>query len=134
MLGKYTDEQSMGGEREHETASDDELVAQLYSELRRLAQARMAREKPGQTLQATALVHEAWIRLLGPDGNEGAWGSRAHFFAAAAEAMKRILIERARRKSRVKHGGEWRRVDFDSLDIAETLPPDALLAVGASKS
>lgn len=120
----------MRHERKEETVSDDELVAQLYDELRRLAEARMAQEKPGQTLQATALVHEAWIRLLGPDGNQQAWQSRGHFFAAAAKAMKRILIERARKKGRVKHGGEWKRIDFESLDVAETLQPDALLVVG----
>ena len=90
-----------------------ELLPLLYEELRRLAACRLAEEKPGQTLQATALVHEAYVRLVGAAGNQH-WNSRGHFFAAAAEAMRRILIERARRKNRVRHGGELRRVDFDS--------------------
>ena len=83
-----------------------ELLPLVYKELRCLAEARMRNEAPGQTLQATALVHEAWIRLLGPDGNEQCWGNRAHFFAASAEAIRRILIDRARKKKREKHGGK----------------------------
>ncbi len=105
----------------------EELLPLVYEELRRLAQARMANEAPGQTLQATALVHEAWIRLLGPDGNEQSWGNRAHFFSASAEAMRRILIDRARKKKRIKHGGEWKRLNLDDLDVAETVHPDILL-------
>ena len=105
----------------------DELLPLVYQELRRLAAARMANEAPGQTLQATALVHEAWLRLLGPDGNEQSWGNRAHFFAAAAEAMRRILIDRARKKQRVKHGGELKRVNLQDIDVAETVEPDILL-------
>lgn len=107
----------------------EELLPLVYQELRRLAAARMANEAPGQTLQATALVHEAWIRLLGADGNEQSWGNRAHFFAAAAEAMRRILIDRARSKKRIKRGGEWKRVQMDDVDVAETVPPDVLLEI-----
>jgi RNA polymerase sigma factor (TIGR02999 family) len=91
----------------------EQLLPLLYEELRRLAACRLADEKPGQTLQATALVHEAYLRLIGgPNGQS--WNSRGHFFAAAAEAMRRILVEQARRKNRVRHGGALRRVDFDS--------------------
>ncbi len=89
-----------------------ELVPIVYEELRRLAEARLAREPTGQTLQATALVHEAYLRLVG-DGDGPAWENRGHFFAAAAEAMRRILVEKARRKRRTRHGGGLRRVDLD---------------------
>ena len=106
-----------------------ELLPLVYKELRSLAEARMRNEAPGQTLQATALVHEVWIRLLGPDGNAQSWGNRAHFFAASAEAMRRILIDRARKKKREKHGGKLKRVDIEDLDVAETTPSDVLLAV-----
>src|SRR5262249_15867815 len=85
----------------------------LYDELRRLAAHRLAEEKPGQTLQATALVHEAYVRLVG-GANHQHWNGRGHFFAAAAEAMRRILVEQTGRKHRVRHGGELRRVDSDS--------------------
>ena len=105
----------------------DELLPLVYQELRRLAAARMANETPGQTLQATSLVHEAWIRLLGPDGKEQSWDNRAHFFAAAAEAMRRILIDRARKKKRAKHGGELKRINLNDIDIAETVDADVLL-------
>lgn len=91
----------------------EELLPLLYEELRRLAASRLAEEKPGQTLQATALVHEAYVRLVGGPGDQH-WNSRGHFFAAAAEAMRRILVEQARRKNRVRHSGDLRRVDFDS--------------------
>jgi RNA polymerase sigma factor (TIGR02999 family) len=91
----------------------EQLLPLLYEELRRLAAHRLAEEKPGQTLQATALVHEAYVRLVGGPSNQH-WNSKGHFFAAAAEAMRRILVEQARRKNRVRHGGELRRVDFDS--------------------
>ncbi len=97
----------------------DELLPLVYSELRKLAKARMARERPGQTLQATALVHEAYLRLLGDDVS---WENRGHFFAAAAEAMRRILIEQARRKGRQRHGGGLRRSEFrdSAIEIAQT--------------
>jgi RNA polymerase sigma factor (TIGR02999 family) len=91
-----------------------ELVPIVYEELRRLAEARLAREPTGQTLQATALVHEAYLRLVG-DADGPAWANRGHFFAAAAEAMRRILVERARRKRRRRHGGGLRRVDLDRV-------------------
>jgi RNA polymerase sigma factor (TIGR02999 family) len=102
-------------------AGDPHATAQLlplvYDELRKLAAQKMAQEKPGQTLQATALVHEAYLRLVG-EGEEPHWDSRAHFFAAAAEAMRRILIERARHKLTLKRGGEGRRLDLDQLQPA----------------
>jgi RNA polymerase sigma factor (TIGR02999 family) len=103
-----------------------ELLPLVYEELRRLATARMANEAAGQTLQPTALVHEAWLRLV---GNGQQWDGRGHFFAAAAEAMRRILIDRARRKRRLKHGGEMRRVDFTTLDVASQTDDEQLLAV-----
>jgi len=94
-----------------------ELLPLVYGELRRLAAQKMAREQPGHTLQATALVHEAWLRL-----GDGVFANRAHFFAAASEAMRRILVERARRKHREKRGGGAEHVDVDELEIAA--PPD----------
>jgi RNA polymerase sigma factor (TIGR02999 family) len=94
------------------------LLPLVYEELRTLAAHRLAQEKPGQTLQATALVHEAYLRLVGDDGRPG-WNGRGHFFAAAAEAMRRILVESARRKGRVRHGGGRRQVTLDRLDLAE---------------
>jgi RNA polymerase sigma factor (TIGR02999 family) len=105
----------------------EELLPLVYDELRRLATARMARESPGQTLQATALVHEAWLRLIGP--NETLWNSRGHFFGAAAEAMRRILLERARKKGRVRHGGGLRRVDLDQVALATQDSDEVILAV-----
>ena len=106
----------------------EQLLPLVYDELRRLAAQKLAREKPGQTLQATALVHEAYLRLVGVD-KARQWNSRGHFFAAAAEAMRRILVERARRKKRGRHGGEWRRVDLDEADLVCLLPPDELLSL-----
>src|ERR1700757_4147869 len=105
----------------------EELLPLVYSELRKLAAHKMAQEQPEQTLQPTALVHEAWLRLVG-SGPEH-WSSRGHFFAAAAEAMRRILVENARRKQRIKHGGEMRRVDFTTLDVAINSQGEHLLAV-----
>ena len=103
----------------------DALMEVVYEELRRIARAKMQVEPPGQTLQATALVHEAWLRL-----GDGEFNNRAHFFAAAAEAMRRILVERARRKSRVKHGAGAEHCDFDGAEIAAPLANgDELLAV-----
>ena len=87
----------------------EHLLPLVYDELRKLAAVRLAQEKPGQTLQATALVHEAYLRLVGGENNQP-WDSRGHFFAAAAEAMRRILVEQARRKLAVRHGGEWNRI------------------------
>jgi RNA polymerase sigma factor (TIGR02999 family) len=93
----------------------DELLPLVYEELRRLAAQKMSQEPPGQTLQATALVHEAYVRLVGAENQN--WSSRGHFFAAAAESMRRILIENARRKQRLKHGGGQQRVDLDDADL-----------------
>jgi RNA polymerase sigma factor (sigma-70 family) len=130
-------------------AEAEKLLPLVYDELRKLAAARLAQEKPGQTLQATALVHEAYLRLVGnqepgTSGQEpaesilapgsrplapGTWNSRGHFFAAAAEAMRRILVENARRKARLQHGGEFARVDLKEADLVTSLPPDELLAL-----
>jgi len=111
------------GERE---ASSD-LLPIVYEELRNLAAARMAREAAGHTLQPTALVHEAWLRLVGE--GDRTWENRAHFFGAAAEAMRRILIENARRKSRLKRGGAQDRVDIDDLELADATPDDKVLLI-----
>ncbi|MGA2246275.1 MAG: sigma-70 family RNA polymerase sigma factor [Verrucomicrobiota bacterium] len=105
--------------------ASEELLPLVYNELRKLAAARMAQEAAGQTLQATALVHEAWIRVAGGGGHR--WENRGHFFAAAAEAMRRILIESARRKSRLKHGGGQIRVDLDGLQLAAASPDEQVL-------
>jgi RNA polymerase sigma factor (TIGR02999 family) len=106
----------------------EQLLPLVYDELRRLAAQKLANEKPGQTLQATALVHEAYVRLVDLDKSQH-WNSRGHFFAAVAEAMRRILVERARRKKRRRHGGEWQRVDLDEADAVCLLPPDELLSL-----
>jgi RNA polymerase sigma factor (TIGR02999 family) len=106
----------------------EKLLPLVYDELRRLAAAKMAREAPGQTLQPTALVHEAWVRIVGAQG-EIRFENRAHFFGAAAEAMRRILVDNARRKQRVKHGGLLQRVDWTNLDLAIAEDDDAVLAV-----
>jgi len=104
-----------------------ELLPLVYDELRKLAAAKMAHEAPGQTLQATALVHEAWLRLVG--GSEPHWNSRGHFFGAAAEAMRRILVERARKKARVRHGGGLEKVDWQHVTIATEDSDDTVLAI-----
>ena len=104
----------------------ERLLPLVYDELRKLAADRLAREKPGQTLQATALVHEAYLRLVDARG-AGAWNGRGHFFAAAAEAMRRILVEQARRKGRVKHGGALHRQEL--VDLPGPPPDDGLLAL-----
>jgi RNA polymerase sigma factor (TIGR02999 family) len=106
----------------------EQLLPLVYDELRRLAAQKMAQEDPGQTLQPTALVHEAYIRLVDVDKAQH-WRSRAHFFQAAAEAMRRILVETARRKTRKKHGGELQRVDFEGLGIPGKMPPEDVLAL-----
>jgi RNA polymerase sigma factor (TIGR02999 family) len=110
-----------------EGATGEELLPLVYQELRRLAAVRMAQEQAGQTLQATALVHEAWLRLI-REGDR-TWQNRGHFFAAASEAMRRILIENARRKSRFKHGGGQIRVDVQNIELAETTPDDKMLLI-----
>ncbi|WP_145278322.1 ECF-type sigma factor [Tautonia plasticadhaerens] len=104
------------------------LLPLVYDELRRLAARELGRELPGQTLEATALVHEAYLRLVGPSGG-GRWENRGHFFAAAAEAMRRILVEAARRKASLKRGGGLDRVDRDPADVAAPGRPEELLAV-----
>src|SRR5262245_55912203 len=101
----------------------EQLLPLVYDELRMLAAARLAQEKPGQTLQPTALVHEAYVRLVGTERDQH-WNSRGHFFAAAAEAMRRILINRARDKGRLKRGGGRRRIDLAELTDPVTAPPD----------
>ncbi len=105
----------------------EELLPLVYAELRRLAAARLARERPGQTLQATALVHEAWLRVA--DSPHQTWESKAHFFGAAAEAMRRILIENVRRKKALSHGGGLARTSLDTKGIAAPVPDEQLLAV-----
>jgi RNA polymerase sigma factor (TIGR02999 family) len=104
----------------------EHLLPLVYDELRKLAAQKMAQEKPGQTLQATALVHEAYIRLVDVDKAQH-WNSRGHFFAAAAEAMRRILIDRARDKKRLSRGGQRRKIDLDAIDVALNTPADDLL-------
>jgi RNA polymerase sigma factor (TIGR02999 family) len=111
----------------------EQLLPLVYEELRKLAAQKMAREAPGQTLQATALVHEAYLRLVGGD-QALRWDSRGHFFAAAAEAMRRILIERARAKGRQKRGGRLHRLDIDDVALATKVTPDQLLAVDEALS
>jgi RNA polymerase sigma factor (TIGR02999 family) len=105
----------------------DELLPLIYEELRRLARHKMAREAPGHTLQPTALVHEAWLRLVG-DGDPG-WQNRAHFFAAAAEAMRRILVDRARRKQALRHGGSQLRVEVDEPALEAPADDEKVLQV-----
>ncbi len=109
----------VGGQR----CRTEDLLPLLYSELRKLAASRLSGEEPGQTLQPTALVHEAYLSL----GAESSWNSRAHFFGSAAQAMRRILIDKARRKSRARHGGHLRRVEFEGLDVAWESDPEELL-------
>jgi RNA polymerase sigma factor (TIGR02999 family) len=108
------------------TAADD-LLPLVYEELRQLAARKMAAEAPGHTLQPTALVHEAWARLTGNQNQK--WDGRGHFFGAAAEAMRRILIDRARRKRAIRHGGGQQRVDIEDVDLASLTDDDQLVAV-----
>ena len=109
-------------------AAAEQLLPLVYEELRKLASQKIAQENPGQTLQATALVHEAYLRLVG-SGPERKWQGRRHFFAAAAEAMRRILIESARRKKGIKHGGQLQRQDLLESELTAVAPPDELLAL-----
>jgi RNA polymerase sigma factor (TIGR02999 family) len=114
----------------------EQLLPLVYDELRKLAAQKLAQEKPGQTLEATALVHEAYLRLVGKptEGESGAWEGRAHFFAAAAEAMRRILVDKARRKRRQKHGGGRPQVDIALADLASPVPDEDLLALDEALS
>ena len=105
-----------------------ELLPVVYNELRKMAAFKMANEAAGHTLQPTALVHEAWLRLIGPE-QRAEFQNRAHFFGAAAEAMRRILVESARRKRRVKHGGEFERVELDAVELPLPMADDQLLAL-----
>jgi RNA polymerase sigma factor (TIGR02999 family) len=105
----------------------EELLPLVYDELRKLATVRMANELPGQTLQATALVHEAWLRLTSPANVQ--WNGRGHFFAAATESMRRILVDRARKKARQRHGGQLERVDLEHVTLATEDTDDTVLAI-----
>jgi RNA polymerase sigma factor (TIGR02999 family) len=111
----------------------EQLLPLVYDELRKLAAQRLAQEKPGQTLQATALVHEAYLRLVDTEQAQH-WNSRGHFYAAAAEAMRRILVENARRKRRGRHGGGGQRIDLDHACAISESPPDDLLALDEALS
>ncbi len=113
--------------------ASEQLLPLVYEELRKLAAQKLAHEKPGQTLEATALVHEAYLRLVDAD-KASHWNSRGHFFAAAAEAMRRILVDSARRKSRLKHGREHQRIDFDSGCLMSAAPSLDLLALDEALS
>lgn len=117
----------------HPEASE-RLLPLAYEELRRIAAQKMASERAGHTLQPTALVHEAYLRLLGPDGEEADWDSRGHFFSAAATAMRRILIESARRKQSLKRGGGVRQTAWSDSKLEFTLPSDEILAVDEALS
>ena len=119
--------QSIGQDK---SAASEKLLPLVYGELRRLAAARMAREMAGQTLQPTALVHEAWLRLVGE--GDRTWQNRGHFFGAAAEAMRRILIERARRKSRVKRGGGLAPLNIEDFELAAVAPDERVLLIEES--
>jgi RNA polymerase sigma factor (TIGR02999 family) len=117
----------LGAIEKGDPVAADELLPLVYHELRKLAAHKMANETPGQTLQPTALVHEAYLRLVGNEDKK--WAGRAHFFAAAAEAMRRILIDNARRKRAQRHGGGQQRVDVQDVDIAADADDEQLLAV-----
>jgi len=113
---------------EGDSVAAGELLPLVYQELRRLAAHKMANEAPGHTLQPTALVHEAWLRLVSP-GDPPRFQGRAHFFGAAAEAMRRILVDRAREKKALKRGGDLKRVDLDGIELPSPMPDDELLAL-----
>ena len=114
--------------KEGDPHAAEQLLPLVYQELRQLAAQKLGQEKPGQTLQPTALVHEAYLRLVGA-GQEQRWDHRGHFFAAAAEAMRRILVENARRKKRLKHGGRRQRVPLDGAAAATNAPSDDVVAL-----
>jgi RNA polymerase sigma factor (TIGR02999 family) len=113
--------------QEGDPTAAEQLLPLVYDELRKLAALKLTQEKPGQTLEATALVHEAYLRLVG--NCEQPWNNRGHFFGAAAEAMRRILVESARRKQGLRHGGEWQRQELDVLDLSSPTTPDELVAL-----
>ena len=110
-----------------QSPSAENLLASMYAELRQLAAKRMARESAGQTLQPTALVHEAWLQLAGEGDRR--WENRAHFFGAAADAMRRIMVDKARDKARLKRGAGTRHIDIDTVEIAGCAPDDQVLAI-----
>src|SRR3954469_1143082 len=112
-----------------EPQAAEQLLALVYAELRRLAAQKLAQERPGQTLSATGLVHEAYLRLFSGNGEQQKWNNERHFFAAAAEAMRRVLIENARRKKRIKHGGERERVESDVASLPTRISSDELLCL-----
>jgi RNA polymerase sigma factor (TIGR02999 family) len=118
----------LGAIEQGDPSAAAQLLPLVYEELRRLAAYKLASEQPGQTLQATALVHEAYMRLVGP-APDSLWKGRGHFFAAAAQAMRRILVERARRKKRLRHGGGRKRLDLDQLDLQDEGSPEHLVAL-----
>jgi RNA polymerase sigma factor (TIGR02999 family) len=117
----------LGAVEQGDPQAAEQLLPLVYGELRRLAAYHLAREQPGQTLQATALVHEAYLRLAGSE--EQRWDNRRHFFGAAAKAMRRILVENARRKQRLKHGGGLARVEVELANLASPMPDEDLLAL-----
>jgi RNA polymerase sigma factor (TIGR02999 family) len=112
-----------------DTEAGEHLLPLAYEELRRIAISKMAGERDGHTLQATALVHEAYLRLLGPDGKQRQWDSQGHFFTAAAEAMRRILVDSARRKKSLKRGGDAQQVTFNESRLESAMPSDEILAI-----
>ena len=116
--------QSVAHGKDH---SAEAILPLVYEELRKLAHARMARENPNHTLQPTALVHEAWLSMV--DDNERTWQNRAYFFASASTAMRRILVDHARRKSNLKRGGDQQRMDFEEIELSEPMPDDKVLQV-----
>lgn len=125
LVGNVTEIIEAIGQGDKQASAD--LLPLVYNELRQLAARRLAHEVPGQTIQATELVHEAYLRLV---GNElQTWEGRRHFFAAAAEAMRRILIDRARRKKRLKHGGQWARVNAMEVELPAVVPSENLLVI-----
>jgi RNA polymerase sigma factor (TIGR02999 family) len=129
MLGSMSDATRILSAIERgDPSAAEQLLPLVYGELRKLAAAKLAQERPGQTLSATALVHEAYLRLVGKGDGPG-WDGRGHFFAACAEAMRRILIEQARRKRRLKRGGDQQRLDLDEVEITVEGPPDDVLAL-----
>src|ERR1041385_8896281 len=124
MSGFTRISQGTGSDSAHDA---EKLLPLVYTQLRRLAASKLAGEAPGQTLQATALVHEAWLRVS--SNKERQWHDQSHFFAVAAEAMRRILIDRARRRQAARHGGGHQRVDLDDIPLAAPLPEERLLAI-----
>lgn len=125
QTGPVTQMLRQAGAGDPRAAAD--LLPLVYAELRKLAQARMAKTPPGNTLQPTALVHEAYMRMIGSD--DPSWNSRGHFFAAAAQAMRQILVEQVRRKSSLKRGGEYHRVDVDADELSIAMPSEDILAL-----